>query len=645
MKKILILLFIVTCSSLQSQVQKISDDLYMYSEKSDESNQTDNCGVDNTFDPSIHENLTAPIDASATTYIWPFDEALDAGVNIVNYVDDLSSGSIKDYNDGTWSYNGHNGTDIVLHNFRHMDRCVRVKAAASGTVVQISVNNFDRNTGWGTGLPANLVQIRHSDGTYAFYYHLMKKSVTVKLGEYVAVGQTIGYVGSSGNSTDAHLHFEPGYYTGNTWVKRDPWQGTYNHSASLWQSQYAYVGDRDFKIIDCGVYTSSLTGGNLDNIGDYFKEGIYQPNTVSGYESKIGFWLQLQGNYTGKQVRFQLYKSNGTLFSETYFYIGDQIQYSYYYWTPIFNPGISVTGDWYFRVLYDNVEKKRCFFDVQLLTSNRPRLYPVAAKCFRKSIFVQRDTLRVRPVRSGMQYDLLNAPPEVTITKDSIINIGSFSQTYREREFKVIASMGGSATLRDTMIYKLIDTTKNVNQLSSVKSLELNAKLQGFWDGSTMNDDTVTLYLRAPLSPYNIADTAKVVLNQNGYALANFFNISSGINFYLVVKHRNSIETWSKTTMSFLLGIPIAYDFTTSKTKAYGDNQVLKSGEYCIYGGDVDQNGSVNSSDILGIFNNNLGGFHSVYEVTDVTGDGLTDLDDVLLAYNNSNIFVAKIRP
>ncbi|MCB0729353.1 MAG: hypothetical protein KDD00_17955, partial [Ignavibacteriae bacterium] len=192
---------------------------------------------------------------------------------------------------------------------------------------------------------------------------------------------------------------------------------------------------------------------------------------------------------------------------------------------------------------------------------------------------------------------------------------------------------------------KLIDTTKNVNQLSSVKSLELNAKLQGFWDGSTMNDDTVTLYLRAPLSPYNIADTAKVVLNQNGYALANFFNISSGINFYLVVKHRNSIETWSKTTMSFLLGIPIAYDFTTSKTKAYGDNQVLKSGEYCIYGGDVDQNGSVNSSDILGIFNNNLGGFHSVYEVTDVTGDGLTDLDDVLLAYNNSNIFVAKIRP
>ena len=194
----------------------------------------------------------------------------------------------------------------------------------------------------------------------------------------------------------------------------------------------------------------------------------------------------------------------------------DQTQYGWSYWTPNFNPGIGVTGNWYVRVLYDNVEKGRCFFNVQLLTSNRPRLYPVAAKCYRKSIFVQRDTLRVRPVRTGMQYDLLDAPPNVSITQDSIVNIAAFNQTYREREFKVIASMGGSASLRDTMIYKLIDTTKNVNQLSLTKSLELNAKLQGFWNGNTMNDDTVTLYLRSPLSPYNIADTAKVVLNQKG---------------------------------------------------------------------------------------------------------------------------------
>ncbi|HMQ68349.1 MAG TPA: peptidoglycan DD-metalloendopeptidase family protein [Ignavibacteria bacterium] len=643
MKTILVFFLLIAVNTANSQVKKISDDLYFYSDKVSE--PADNCGLDVSFDPAIHQNLTTPLNLSAISYIWPLEEPIDTGVNIVNYVDDLSGSSIKDYNDGTWSYNGHNGTDICLHDFRHMDRFSRVIAAASGTVVKISVGNFDRNTGWGTGSPANLVQIRHSDGTYAFYYHLMKNSISVKLGEYVLQGQTIGYVGSSGNSTDAHLHFEPGYYSGNTWVKRDPWQGTYNHSASLWMDQEAYVGFRDFKMIDFGVYTQSLVGGNFDSTGVYFKERILQPNTVSGYESKIGFWLQLQGSYTGKQIRFQLRKSDGTLFTETYFYLSDQTQYGWYWWTPNFNPGIAVTGDWYVRVLYDNVEKGRCFFNVQLLTSNRPRMYPVAGKCFRKSIFVQRDTLRVRPVRSNMQYDLLGAPAGVTLTQDSILNISISSQLFRTSNFKVIASIGGSATLRDTMNYCLVDTTKNRFPGNGIESLELRGKIEGFWNGSTMVPDTVTVLLRAPLAPYNIADSVKVVLNSAGYALVSFLNINPGIYYYLVVKHRNSIETWSKTAMQFTTNVPLSYDFTTSKTKAYGDNLILKSGEYCFYSGDVNQDGNVNLSDISQIYNISNAFFASTYDPTDLTGNGLVGLEDILLGYNNSAAFAGKVRP
>lgn len=642
MKKILIVLLMLCGVTVQSQMEKIDEDLHLYSNKPTAG--VDNCGLDVSFDPEIHENLTAPIDAAATDYIWPFDEELDEGVMIVNYVDDLSGNSIKDYNDNDWSYNGHNGTDICLHDFRQMDRCVRVKAAASGTVVRIAFNNFDRNTEWGTGLPANLVQIRHADGTYAFYYHLMKKSVTVKLGEYVLQGQTIGYVGSSGNSTAAHLHFEPGYYSGNTWVKRDPWQGDYNHSPSLWVDQNPYVGFRDFKFQDGGVFTSSLVGGNFNNTMDYVNERIYQPNTISGYESEIGFWMQFQGNYTGKQVRYQIYRPNGTLFKETYFYLSEQSQYHWSLWTPDFNVGVDNMGDWYVRILYDNVEKKRCFFNVQLLTSNRPNLYPVAAKCFRKSIFVQKDTLRVRPVRTNMEYELVNAPSGVTLTQDSIINIGSFTQTFRIREFKVIASMGGSATLRDTMIYKLIDTTKNPSPGNGIESLELYAKLEGFWDGTKMNTDTVTAIIRSPLSPYLPVDTAKVLLNSNGYALANFFDISPSIYYYLVIKHRNSIETWSKTVMQFTTSDPIVYDFTTSKTKAYGDNLRLKGGEYCIYGGDVNQNGTVDVVD-LGLVDNDAANFVNGYIKTDVTGDNSVDAADLIVIDNNAFNFVSRQRP
>lgn len=641
MKKILIALLMLCGFTAQSQVTKVDENLYLYSQNP--GNQH-NCGLDVTFNPEIHENLASPIEGSTVSYIWPFDEELDEGVLIVNYVDDLSGGSIKDYNDNDWSYNGHNGTDIALHDFRQMDRCVRVKAAAAGTVVQVSLNNFDRNVEWGTGLPANLVQIRHIDGTYAFYYHLMKRSVTVKLGEYVLQGQTIGYVGSSGNSTDAHLHFEPGYYSGNTWVKRDPWQGTYNHSASLWENQNPYVGFRDFKLHDCGVFTESLVGGNFDNTGNYMKERIYQPNTISGYEPEIGFWMRFQGNYTGKQVRFQMRKSDGSLFKETYFYISDQSQYNWSLWTPDFNPGVSVTGDWYVRILYDNVEQFRSFFNVQLLTSNRPRLYPVAAKCFRRSIFVQRDTLRVRPVRANMQYDLLNAPSEVSIVNDSIITIGAFTQTYRTREFKVIASIGGNSALRDTMVYKLIDTTKNPFPGNGIESLELTAKLEGFWDGSEMNEDTVTVFVRAPLSPYNLVDSAKILLDKKGYALANFFNTTSGIYYYLVVKHRNSIETWSKTAQQLTANDPVAYDFTTSRTKAYGDNLKYKNGDYCIYGGDVNQDRIVDLTDSQ-LIDNDANDFVWGYVKTDLTGDNFVDINDAAIADNNSFNYVSVIRP
>ena len=231
------------------------------------------------------------------------------------------------------------------------------------------------------------------------------------------------------------------------------------------------------------------------------------------------------------------------------------------------------------------------------------------------------------------------------MTNDSIITIGSFDQSLRIREFKVIGSIGGSASLRDTMIYKLIDSTKNILFGNGVISLELNAMMEGFWNGSSLTGDTVSVLLRAPLFPYAIVDSARVKLNSNGFAIANFLNASSGVYYYLVVKHRNSIETWSKTAQVFSLGVPLGYDFTTSKTKAYGDNLKLKSGEYCIYSGDVNQSGSIDLTDLLQVYNISDNFFQSVYGVTDTNGDGVTDLTDVLITYNNSINFILKIRP
>jgi Membrane proteins related to metalloendopeptidases len=71
-----------------------------------------------------------------------------------------------------------------------------VWAAAPGTV---SLAEYYGSYG-------NCVMIDHLNGYYTLYGHL--SSIAVSNGQLVTAGQTIGYVGSTGNSTGAHLHFE-----------------------------------------------------------------------------------------------------------------------------------------------------------------------------------------------------------------------------------------------------------------------------------------------------------------------------------------------------------------------------------------------------------------------------------------------------
>lgn len=90
---------------------------------------------------------------------------------------------------------------------------VNVIAAKDGTVVYSSAKNEEQcpsgkgqsNCGGGYG---NYIIIQHTDGNYTLYGHLYESSITVSEGESVTQGQVIAKMGSSGNSTGAHLHFE-----------------------------------------------------------------------------------------------------------------------------------------------------------------------------------------------------------------------------------------------------------------------------------------------------------------------------------------------------------------------------------------------------------------------------------------------------
>lgn len=70
-----------------------------------------------------------------------------------------------------------------------------IGAAGAGTVIF---------AGWNGGY-GNMVEIDHGNGLTSMYAHM--ESIAASLGQTVSAGQTIGYVGSTGNSTGPHLHF------------------------------------------------------------------------------------------------------------------------------------------------------------------------------------------------------------------------------------------------------------------------------------------------------------------------------------------------------------------------------------------------------------------------------------------------------
>lgn len=85
-----------------------------------------------------------------------------------------------------------------------------VVAAADGTVVATNsscTHNWGKSYSCGCGGGyGNYVMISHAGGKMTVYGHLT--SLTVSSGQSVSRGQVIGYVGSTGNSTGPHLHYE-----------------------------------------------------------------------------------------------------------------------------------------------------------------------------------------------------------------------------------------------------------------------------------------------------------------------------------------------------------------------------------------------------------------------------------------------------
>lgn len=78
-------------------------------------------------------------------------------------------------------------------------------AAPTGTPIQAAGSGTIEKAGWNGGY-GNYVRIRHTNGFSTAYAHMSR--IAAKPGTAVRQGQVIGYVGSTGMSTGAHLHYE-----------------------------------------------------------------------------------------------------------------------------------------------------------------------------------------------------------------------------------------------------------------------------------------------------------------------------------------------------------------------------------------------------------------------------------------------------
>lgn len=206
--------------------------------------------------------------------------------------------------------------------------------------------------------------------------------------------------------------------------------------------------------------------------------------------------------------------------------------------------------------------------------------------------------------------------------------------------------------------------TLNLTVNTCTTTLNVKAILEGFYRGNgtmaaTLSDleistditDTdsvqVNLWRVGSLNNASADYSAKVILQKDGTASVQFPGATLGNSYYVSIKHRNSIETWSTAPIVFTSSNN--YDFTTGMNQSYGDgiNNPMKhmgNGVYAIYSGDVNQDGGIDIFDMQ-ITENDASQSSFGYYNSDCNGDGSSDIFDLQIIENNAGLFIFYARP
>jgi murein DD-endopeptidase MepM/ murein hydrolase activator NlpD len=309
--------------------------------------------------------LPAPNQPRKVTLAWPLQPAPgldDYGYHgISGFVDHDPAypDHLLDYNCGDRTYDtdsgyNHEGTDFFTWPFswNKMDHDeVQVVAAADGLIVYKQDGHYDRNCGFGQG-DANLVAVRHGDGSTAWYLHLKRGSLTSKtIGATVAQGEYLGVVGSSGNSTGPHLHFEVHDGLGHL---IDPYQGACNslNPDSWWDEQRPYYDPAVNKL---------STGAAPPVFPACPEPEISHERTVFFPGETIYFTTYYRDQLAGLTSQYAIYEPDDSVYhSWSHSMNEDHYAASYWYWSFVLGSAV-LTGTWRFEVTFDGQTYSRDF--------------------------------------------------------------------------------------------------------------------------------------------------------------------------------------------------------------------------------------------------------------------------------------------
>ena len=159
--------------------------------------------------------------------------------------------------------------------------------------------------------------------------------------------------------------------------------------------------------------------------------------------------------------------------------------------------------------------------------------------------------------------------------------------------------------------------------------------------------DTLSIIIRNATT-YDVEYTYNSLeLNSNGSITELNLPLNISGNYYIVLIHRNSVETWSEP-ISFSSS-NISYNFFTAPVSTiFLGNMQAAGNNNLIWGGDINNDGTVNIFDLSSVFdaiNDPFGILSAGYNGNDLTGDGVVNIFDLSLVFDNLNLGVGSVNP